>query len=197
LKLIWAAAHWRTLGALKLKLPKFKYHPDPIKSGSIVPSENECECCGEKRGYIYKGSPYAEEELVDCICPWCIADGSVHDKFDAEFTDYAGIGDYGSWDEVPDSVKEEVAFRTPGFVGWQQERWWTHCSDAAEFIEIGGKSEVAKYDQSLIGSLKNDCGLEGSDLNNYINALDKENGPTAYIFRCLHCGNYGGYSDIH
>ncbi|MCK5338820.1 MAG: CbrC family protein, partial [Bacteroidales bacterium] len=35
---------------MKMDLPKFKYHPDPLKSGSIVRSENECECCGKKRG---------------------------------------------------------------------------------------------------------------------------------------------------
>jgi len=26
-------------------------------------------------------------------------------------------------------VVEEVAYRTPGFSGWQQERWWTHCRE--------------------------------------------------------------------
>ena len=30
----------------------------------------------------------------------------------------------------------------------------------------------------------------------YFSALDRESGPTAYIFRCLHCGEYGAYSDV-
>jgi len=180
-----------------MDIPKFKYHPDPIKSGSIIASDTECECCKKKRGYIYKGSPYAEEELEDCICPWCISDGSAHDQFDAEFTDYDGIGDYGTWDDIPEEVKEEIAFRTPGFVGWQQERWWTHCGDGAEFLEPAGKEEVLNYDHSIIEVLQEDCGLSGKEWDNYLNALHKESGPTAYIFRCRHCGKYGGYSDIH
>ena len=66
------------------------------------------------------------------ICPWCIADGTAAARFGAAFTDAAGVGGYGDWDDVPPSVVDEVSQRTPGFTGWQQERWWTHCGDAAE-----------------------------------------------------------------
>ncbi len=173
----------------------FRYHPDPVKSGSIVASETKCVCCSKKRGFIYTGSPYAEEELNSCICPRCISDGSAHDMFSAEFTDFDSIGDYGSWDDVPNEVKEEIAFRTPGFVGWQQEKWWTHCGDGAKFIEIVSKEEIFKYGKNLLGGLRKYCDLEGKDWEHYINALNKENGPTAYIFECRHCGKYGGYSD--
>lgn len=31
-------------------LPTFKYHPDPVKSGSIQESETECLCCERQRG---------------------------------------------------------------------------------------------------------------------------------------------------
>ena len=49
-----------------------------------------CVCCGERRGYIYAGPVYSERELSDSLCPWCIADGSAHSRFGAEFTDAAG-----------------------------------------------------------------------------------------------------------
>ncbi|MBK1868507.1 CbrC family protein [Aestuariivirga sp. YIM B02566] len=52
-----------------MTLPKFTYHPDPIATGSLVASEEICICCGQARGFIYKGPAYAVEELVDCICP--------------------------------------------------------------------------------------------------------------------------------
>lgn len=56
-----------------MQLPSFKYHLDPLSTGSITESESICECCEESRGYIYTGPVYAEVELVDAICPWCIA----------------------------------------------------------------------------------------------------------------------------
>ena len=59
-------------------------------------------------------------ELDDAICPWCIADGAAHSKFDASFTDDAGVGGYEETDSAPESIKEEVAYRTPGFIGWQE-----------------------------------------------------------------------------
>ncbi|MGI9318781.1 MAG: CbrC family protein [bacterium] len=179
-------------------LPKFKYHPDPLGTGSIIESEVTCECCKVSRGYIYTGPVYAEEELADCICPWCIADGSAHEVFDAEFADLDGVGDYGSWESVPQVVAEEVAFRTPGFSGWQQERWWTHCGDAAEFLGPVGSTEAEKMGIEFLKTIRNDAGMEEDPFwKDYLAALHVKNGPTAYAFRCRHCGKIGGYSDCH
>jgi hypothetical protein len=55
-----------------------------------------------------------------------------------EFTDTEGVGGGGFWDPVPTDVVETIAYRTPGFNGWQQEQWWTHCHHAAEFIGRAG-----------------------------------------------------------
>jgi len=117
-------------------LPAFKYHPDPIATGSVKASENVCVCCDRARGYIYTGPTYAEEELEEELCPWCIADGTAHAELDAEFVDREGIGGYGEWEEVSSTIVDEVACRTPGFSGLQQERWYTHCADAAEFVGL-------------------------------------------------------------
>ena len=64
----------------QINLPAFRYHPDPISSGSIVASEKVCRCCGQNRGYIYAASVIAEEELDEKICPWCIVNGSAHSR---------------------------------------------------------------------------------------------------------------------
>lgn len=178
-----------------MKLPEFKYHPDPLKSGSIVPSDNECECCGAKRGFIYTGPVYAEEELVDCICPWCISSGKAHEMYDDEFTDYDGIGDHGTWDDSEQEENEIVAFRTPGFAGWQQERWWTHCSKPAAFLGIAGDRELSNYGESLITNLKAEAKMNSDQWTHYRAALDKNGSPTAYVFRCTVCTEFGGYSD--
>ena len=40
-----------------------------------------------------------------------------------------------------------------------------------------------------------ECGLEGEELDEYLDAMDKDLSPTAYIFKYLHCGRLLGYSD--
>jgi uncharacterized protein len=183
-----------------LSLPTFKYHPDPIKTGSIEPSPVECACCGEARGYIYSGPVYAEDELDDRICPWCISDGSAHAKFGASFTDEAGVGGYpggsAQWDKVTRAVIEETAFRTPGFSGWQQEQWWTHCGDGAEFLGRIGFGEASKHGPDLLEALAPAAGFAtAAERESYLRALDRDGSPTGYAFRCRHCGKLGGYSD--
>ena len=116
-------------------LPQFKYHPSPLSTGAIEDSDAVCDCCGRARGFIYRGPIYCVSR-VEGVCPWCIADGSAHLKWDAAFTDSAAIGGYGRWCEVPREVWEEVAYRTPGLSTIQQARWYTHCGDAAEFLGV-------------------------------------------------------------
>src|SRR5690348_11863238 len=73
-----------------MDLPAFRYHPDPIASGSVVESEQRCDCCHARRGFIYQSSVYNPRPIGDpkpALCPWCIADGSAHNKFDARFND--------------------------------------------------------------------------------------------------------------
>jgi uncharacterized protein len=176
-------------------LPTFKYHPDPIETGSIVESDAKCECCGQVRGYIYTGPVYAIGEYNNCICPWCIADGTAHQKLGASFTDEDGIGGYGDWSPVSEHIVYEVARRTPGFSGWQQERWWTHCGDAAQFLGPAGKKELISLGEKAVVAIKESTGLDGTEWEHFFGALDKDGSPTAYVFRCSMCGALGGYQD--
>lgn len=179
-----------------MALPTFKYHPDPLATGMVVKSGTECACCGKARGFIYMGPVYAVEEYNEQICPWCIADGSAHEKLDASFADEVGIGGGGMWDDVPEEVIEEVAYRTPGFSGWQQEQWWTHCGDAAQFIGRAGKKELTALGPKAIAAIQDSAGLSnGPEWDEFFSALDKKGSPTAYIFRCRKCGELGGYQD--
>jgi uncharacterized protein len=179
-----------------VELPSFKYHPDPIGTGSVESSGAECVCCGRRRGYIYVGPVYCTEDLARKICPWCIADGSAHTRFDAEFTDAAGVGGYSTASVIPPSIIEEVAFRTPGFSGWQQEQWLCCCGDAAAFIGRAGHAELERHWPDAIPSIREECGMvEGAEWQDYLRALDRDGSPTAYVFRCRHCGRHLGYSD--
>ena len=179
------------------ELPRFRYHPDPVATGSVEPSDQACVLCGEARGYIYTGPVYGEEEHEDDLCPWCIADGGAHDLLGAAFTDSAGVGGRGSWAAVPQSVIDEIAFRTPGFSGWQQERWFTCCGDGAEFLGPMGAKQLAALGPAAIEAIREETGWErGPQWGNYFRALDREGEPTAYLFRCFTCRRYGGYSDF-
>lgn len=179
-----------------MSLPTFKYHPDPLATGSVVASDVECACCGQARGHVYAGPVYAEGDYENRICPWCIADGSAHRRLGASFTDEEAVGGYGDWPAVSEAVVEEVAYRTPGFSGWQQENWWTHCGDAGEYLGRAGKLDLKTRWPQAIESIRQSAGLEdGTGWAGFFDALDKDGSPTAYVFRCRHCGALGGYQD--
>src|SRR5215831_4238076 len=98
-------------------LPAFRYHPDPVGTGFVAPASTACAVCGRQRGFIYTGPVYAVDDLQRKVCPWCVADGSAAERFDATFTDA------GTPADVPAPVTEEIIRRTPGFTAWQQEHW--------------------------------------------------------------------------
>jgi uncharacterized protein CbrC (UPF0167 family) len=167
-------------------LPSFPYHPDPVATGSVVPSDTECLSCGRRRGYVYAGPVYAVADIGHELCPWCIADGSAAERYEAFFTEVDG--------QVPMDVVRVVAQRTPGFSAWQQERWLTHCGDAALFLGRAGVPELEPYPDAM-ETLREDLGSLG-DTEAFLAALDAEGQPTAYLFRCRHCERHLAYADF-
>ena len=177
------------------QLPSFRYHPDPFATGSFEKSDSRCRCCGDARGYVYVGPVFAKKDLDESICPWCIADGSAHERWGCEFIDPDAIGDRGRWDVVPEAVVDEIAHRTPGFAGWQEERWFTCCNDGALFLGPFGRAELVQAGPEAIEAIREEVGYADDIWPRYLAALDRSGQPTAYLFRCRHCGRYGGYSD--
>ena len=178
-----------------MQLPSFPYHPGPLLSGSIVAAENVCACCGERRGYVYTGPVYAEAEgLDDALCPWCIADGSASERFEATFVDEAAIEG-----ELPEEVVQAVSRRTPGFNAWQQERWFACCEDAMAFVEPFGAAELQGKYMRLQGEamtlIVHELGISGGAATRFMNSLDRAKGPTAYLFACRHCDTKRIYID--
>ena len=168
-----------------MALPDFRYHPDPVKSGSVVESDVTCRCCGKTRGYIYTGPVYAEDDLSDAICPWCIADGSAYRKYDANFVDCEAFGD-----DIPDAAMDEIVERTPGFNTFQSEHWPGCCGDAAAFLEPAGIEQLRRQ-QDLEGyamtHIVQEMGISGGAATRLLGSLRRDTGPTAYLFQCLHC----------
>src|ERR1700730_18265154 len=144
-----------------MQLPTFKYHSDQLKTGRIVASEQGCALCGQARGFIYQAGMYGERE-PEPVCPWCIADGSAHEKFGVEFVDRDFVGG-GEWESVPVEIVNKLAFTTPGFSGWQQERWFTHCGDAAQFLGPMGKEQLQTEGPEAIEVVRLESGYSGND----------------------------------
>jgi len=178
-------------------LPEFRYYADPFESGVMRTSGESCQCCGQATGYIYGGSFYAIGDESH-FCPWCIADGSAAAKFDGEFNDAAGVG-MGDV-ELPLPIVQEVSQRTPSFFSWQQERWWAHCNDAGRFI-----GELEHVDRALIASqagrefvdtLREETHIASdTDWQALLDTPSRERDLAVFVFRCLHCGQLGGYAD--
>ena len=123
-------------------LPAFRYHPDPIRSGSIVESGEVCRCCRQNRGYMYAGPVYAEEDLDDAICPWCIADGSAHTMFDASFVDTEAFSE-----GAPESAMEEIS-RGSASIGLSYGAHSNLCVN--QIRRNGSEAQKRKYLPKLI-----------------------------------------------
>lgn len=173
-------------------LPDFPYHPDPVGTGSIVARDTACVRCGLVRGYIYEGPVYAVAELHGRLCPWCIADGSAAEEYDAHF-----IGDPVG-EDVPTQVLVTVDNRTPGFSTWQQPRWFFHCGDGAVFLGLAGATELADHPDA-VEALRQEISRWGwppTEAEHYLSSLTKDGQPTAYLFRCRVCATHLAYSDF-
>ena len=172
---------------LPVQLPVFRYHPNPLETEAFLVADplKTCECCGKEVSVYYNGPFYAVEN-IGCLCPACIADGRAAEKFDGAFQD-----EYSLEDGVDDSERlDELIHRTPGYQGWQQEYWRTHCGDYCAFIGYVGYRELKRMgivDEVLADSVWSDWGEDPEEL-----LKDLVNGGSVqgYLFRCLHCGKH-------
>lgn len=172
-----------------MELPHFRYHPDPLATGSIKESDAICPCCGEARGFAYSGTFYSTEDVSN-LCPWCIASGAAIKKFGGSFID-AGL------EGLPAEVVNEVSAHTPAFSSWQDSQWWQHCGDAGAFVGYSGEVELSHSQiEELIEELQTSgYGLSANEWREYFREVQPNSSLAVYVFRCLHCGRTGGYAD--
>lgn len=183
-----------TMSESSAGLPVFRYHTDPIASGSVVASAGKCVCCKQARGYVYAGPTYSEDELDDALCPWCIADGSAAKKFDATFVDAEAFDD-----GAPDEAMHTICERTPGFNAWQSEKWPSCCDEPAAFLTPAGASDIRttflRQEGALMMYIVHQLGISGGAARRVLENLSRDHSPTAFIFKCLHCDNMPVYVD--
>ncbi|MDE7244154.1 MAG: CbrC family protein [Oscillospiraceae bacterium] len=165
---------------MKSNLPRFKYHPDPIATGSFRELDGPviCPCCKKETSIIYAG-PFYSINNVENLCPYCIASGAAAEKFSGEFQDSESV------DEVSDPAKlEELTQRTPGYCGWQQEYWRAHCDDYCAYLGTVGYAELEELGlaDEIRETLPNDWYSE------IFTDVTKDGSIAGYLFQCLHCG---------
>lgn len=145
----------------------------------------------------YDGPVYGSQPGV--LCLYCIQSGEAARRLGvpavgpAMFSDAVDVPD-----DVPAAVVDEVVQRTPGFHAWREGHWLYHCGDAAAFLGLAGYAELTPYPDA-VDSLRDACrryGWPEERVEGFLRRLDKEGEPTAYLFRCPHCGRHLAYWDI-
>ncbi len=178
----------------------FTYHEDPVSTGSAVPNNDPCSICGERTDYRYRGPIYGNDAEV--VCLGCIRSGRAAvalgptTDYPAQFTD---IDHDGSWANVPVETVDEILHRTPGFTGWQQERWLAHCNDACVFLGPAGIEDLRAAGDDAVDAVRQEAsgyGWPHNQIANYLTSLAIDGSATAYLFKCRHCGQHLAYSDL-
>jgi uncharacterized protein CbrC (UPF0167 family) len=165
-------------------LPTFRYHPDPIKTGSVRPSDSKCAVCGLARGFTYHGPVYGEARVRGRICPWCIVDGTAAERFSISFADDWALAEAG----IAPEIIAEVVTRTPGFTSWQGEEWLSHCNDACEFHGDLPPSDLRRLADEVQGQLWPEMRDAPPEWEALLSNYSPGGDPSIYWFRCRHCG---------
>jgi uncharacterized protein len=184
-------------------LPTFRYHPDPVATGSIIADRIICCSCGEERSHRYTLPMYGVNEVGD-LCPWCIADGSSAARFEVTFNDAVGhhpwynFYDDEEWPDpppaylvVPDDVVDEIRHRTPSYSSWQDLSWLSHCNDAAAYrgrLDSAGLRAMPELEQQVRQELGLPAGVPVT--------VDPDGDLLVHWFRCLHCGEDLAQPDV-
>ena len=89
--------------------------------------------------------------------------------------------------DVAADARDELAYRTPTYVGFQDQEWPTHHGDYCAFIGYVGWREIAPYAGELAGDLarlRRQLGWRKPELESWVNGASVQ----GYLFRCTTCG---------
>lgn len=169
---------------LLCELPRFRYHPNPLETEAFLIADSPviCDCCKQPTT-IYYQAPFFAAEDIESLCPQCIASGQAAKLFDGQFQDDCSVEDGV---DNPDKL-DELIHRTPGYQGWQQEFWRSHCNDFCAFLGYVGYRDLKQMD--ILQEVLDDPFLEIPDDEPEKFLKNMENGGSlqGYLFECLHC----------
>jgi uncharacterized protein CbrC (UPF0167 family) len=180
-------------------LPRFRYHPDPVATQNVLAEPITCDVCGEERDYSYVGpylSPGYHFENGDPMCPWCIADGSAAEKWQASFVPPVLLSD-AARAQMPPAALAELELRTPSYLSLQPGVWLDHHGEADAYLGEIGADEYAALPPEAQGAVRRAGGDDpqrpARDSDQVWRLRADGNGPAVYLFQCLHCGRYDGF----
>jgi uncharacterized protein len=165
-------------------LPEFRYHPDPIATGNVKPSDVICACCGQSRGFIYEASVYGTPDVRGKLCPWCIASGAAASRFNLFFSVEDPLVDAG----LARQVIIEVTRRTPGYNSWQQDEWQVCCDDACAFHGDATIHELRALEGEPLKRIQKRWRLSPKRWNELLEIYVPGGGVSVFRFVCQHCG---------
>jgi uncharacterized protein CbrC (UPF0167 family) len=164
------------------ELPRFKYNLKPLDNKIIIRRSAVCPVCNKETDYVYEGFFYSEKDIEN-ICPWCIANGEAAAKYNGEFQNTALCENVESSRYI-----DELIHRTPGYIGWQQEKWLSHCGDFCTFVGYVDGQEILH----LLDKLREDLertkiayDLTEEELERH---LQNNSNLQGYLFKCVICG---------
>jgi len=167
---------------------KFKYHPNIYEDDILVHENGVCQCCG-KQVDEYIEHIYSSED-IECICLYCVNDGTAAKKFDAEFVADA--------EPVRDPEKtDELFHRTPGYLAWQDDYWIACCDDYCQYLGRVGIAELNDMgikDEVLEEYAQRDDAYPLEDVEEY---MYKDGDMSGYLFQCIHCRKYHLWVDAN
>jgi uncharacterized protein CbrC (UPF0167 family) len=169
--------------------PLFRYHPFPVYTKAIEPQPITCPACGLASDYSYSFTAHPTDEDTEGaeerdvrVCPWCLHDGRAARRYPGvAFNDPPPAADIG------DAARDELAYRTPSYVGFQEREWPVHHGDYCAFIGYVGWREIAPYAAELavdLARLRRQLGWRKPELESWVNGASVQ----GYLFRCTTCG---------
>jgi len=170
------------------ELPKFKYFEDPYKLNIIKRDDNiRCHCCNKLTGYNYEGVIYSVHDVSN-VCPWCIANGAVGEKYDATFHDCV----YDESQLFDKSSVSEVMERTPGFPTWQPFTWPIRDGDFCMYVGDIGWDEIKVLPDSedvireLHEHIKESYGTTNEEeIRNIMESITNVGTHSGYLFKSV------------
>lgn len=88
---------------------------------------------------------------------------------------------------MPESVKDAIAHRTPGYASFQQERWQTCCDDACEYHGAAPKHEIRRLDPHDLARIAQKTAYPINSLAQVAQSYDVGGNPCIHKFVCRHC----------
>jgi uncharacterized protein CbrC (UPF0167 family) len=173
------------------RFPTFRFLAAEVAAAQFDASEAPCDCCARTTGLRYHGNIYGHAPDNASVCPSCIADGSVAQRWDASFNQVDPRS------PCDDQAKQEAEQRTPGFPSWQELWIPVCCGMPTEFLGDAGWHDLTGRWAEAQSSIFDDGapGTNAEERQAFLKTLKAGGDPAGYVFRCVTCARLIGRWD--